>query len=195
MSVDVDYIRAVLERLEGKGVAKGYVPADRSGRPLGYSGVTIATGLDLGQQSWGRLESMGLPVDLINRLAPYLGAKREGAQYILARNPLRLSLDEVETIDRAVHGQYIDETAGLFGLDAFEAAPREAQAVAVSLHYQFGTPARKASPALASAWEAMRRGAYREAADHLRDPLGWSAPHRQYLKRREAEAALLERSA
>lgn len=193
--IDTAYIRTVLERFEGKGIAKGYVPADKSGKPFGASGVTVATGVDLGQQTREGLEGMGIPAAIINRLALYLGAKREEAQYILAREPLRLTPEEVETIDRAVHAKYIDQAAGLFGRAAFEAAPREVQAVAVSLHYQFGTPARKASPALENAWNAMRRGAYRDAAEYLRDPSGWSAPHQQYLKRRQAEAALLDKAA
>lgn len=194
MSINTAYIRTVLERFEGNGIAKGYVPADRSGKPFGASGVTIATGLDLGQQTRASLEGMGIPAAIINRLAPYLGAKREEAQYILAREPLRLTQEEVEVIDRAVHAAYIDQTAAMFGRAAFEAAPKEAQSVAVSLHYQFGTPARKASPALENAWNALRRGEYRAAAEYLRDPSGWSIPHQQYLKRRQAEAVLLEKA-
>ena len=193
--IDTAYIRTVLERFEGKGITKGYVPADKSGKPFGASGVTIATGLDLGQQTKEGLAAMGISATIINRLAPYIGAKREEAQYILAREPLRLTQEEVDAIDRAVHAKYIDETAGLFGRDAFEAAPKEVQAVAVSLHYQFGTPARKASPALESAWNAMQHGDYAYAAAQLREPLGWSAPHQQYIKRRAAEAALLEKAA
>jgi len=191
MSIDVAYIRAVLERLEGKGITMGYVPTDNSGKPFGASGVTIATGLDLGQQTKASLATMGIPSAIINRLAPYLGAKREAAQRILAREPLRLTQEEVDVIDRAVHARYIDATALLFGRASFEAAPKEVQAVAVSLHFQFGTPTRNASPALENAWNAMRRRAYRDAAEHLREPSGWSAPHQQYLKRRQVEADFL----
>ena len=193
--IDTAYIRIVLERFEGKGIAKGYVPADKSGKAFGASGVTVATGVDLGQQTKEGLAAMGIPAAVISRLAPYLGAKREEAQYLLAREPLHLTQEEVDVIDRAVHAKYIDQAAGLFGRDAFEAAPREVQAVAVSLHYQFGTPARKASPALENAWNAMRRGNYAYAAVELRDPSGWSIPHQQYIKRRAAEAALLEKAA
>lgn len=192
--IDTIYIRAVLEKFEGKGISKGYVPADKAGVPLGMSGVTVATGFDLGQQSKNCLIVMGLPTALIARLAPYLGARRAEAQYILAREPLTLTREEVEVIDTAVQGRYIDETAELFGRAAFEAAPREVQAVAVSLHYQFGVPYRKTSPALGTAWDAMRRGEYVYAAAQLREPLGWSAGHRQYMKRRQAEADLLERA-
>lgn len=194
MSIDIVYIRAVLERFEGKAIAAGYVPRGQDGKPLGASGVTVATGLDLGQQSRAGLEGMGLPVAVINRLAPYLGVKSLEAQYLLARAPLRLSPEEVEAVDRAVHAAYIDAAARLFGRAAFAAAPKEAQAVAVSLHYQFGAPFRKASPALEQAWQSLQQGAWRDAAETLRDPSGWSVPHRQYLKRRQAEADLLDKA-
>ena len=47
MSIDHAYIRATLERFEGKGIASAYVPA-KNGVPLGVSGVTVGTGVDLG---------------------------------------------------------------------------------------------------------------------------------------------------
>lgn len=195
MAIDTAYIRSVLERFEGRGKAAGYVPCGASGAPLGVSGVTIATGLDLGQQSRSSLAAMGLPDRIVGRLAPYCGMKGAEAQYALAREPLCLTREEVEIIDAAVHAAYIDETAALFGRAAFAAAPKEAQAVAASLHFQFGTPARKASPALENAWNAMRRGDYAYAAAILREPLGWSPAHQQYLPRRNAEASLLEKAA
>jgi hypothetical protein len=190
MTIDTAYIRTVLESFEGKGVARGYVPA-RNGEPIGSSGVTIATGLDLGQQTVASLEVMGIPRSLIERFRPYLGAKTKEAQYILARSPLTLTPEEVALVDGAVHAKYIDETAALFGRAAFEAAPKQVQAVAVSLHYQFGTPARAASPALAKAWQAMREGRYALAAEWLRKPCGWSEAHQAYLRRRREEALLL----
>ena len=35
-------------KLEGEGVETGYVPTDNNGKIIGTSGVTIATGVDLG---------------------------------------------------------------------------------------------------------------------------------------------------
>ena len=194
MAINTDYIREILERFEGKGISKGYVPADKSGKPLGASGVTIATGLDLGQQTGAGLEKMGLPLRIVGLLRPYLGVKGQAAQYLLVRTPLNLSREDVATIDAAVHAAYIDRAAGLFGRAAFEAAPREVQAVAASLHYQFGGTVREASPALSRAWSAMRAGEYKRAAAILRDPSGWSPSHQQYLARRQGEAGLLDKA-
>jgi hypothetical protein len=195
--IDYGYIAGILGRFEGKAIRRGYIPcrngtwypggADK-GEILGQSGVSIATGVDLGQQTEKGFSR--LPVELLNKLHPYFGLKRDAAKEALIRRPLELSAGEVEQIDRLIHKRYIDETAALFGT-AFGGAPRQVQAVAVSLHYQFGTPKRKESPALGAAWEAMRRGEYREAAEHLCNMDLWSQPHRVYLARRRAEAAFL----
>ena len=63
------------------------------------------------------------------------------------KSPLMLSSEEVKLIDALIHRRYINETAVIFG-SAFNAAPKQVQAVEVSLHYQFGNPRRKESPAL-----------------------------------------------
>jgi hypothetical protein len=187
--IHTDYITEILGRFEGKAIAKGYVPC-KNGVPLGASGVTIGTGLDLGQQTEGSVKALNLPVEVYVRLVPYLGLKRQAALDALRIKPLVLSPEEVHTLDRAVHNKYIAETAALFG-PGFEEAPKEVQAVAVSLHYQFGTPRRAASPALSLAWYAMQNKNYEAAAGYLTAPQGWSADHRQYLPRRKQEAALV----
>jgi hypothetical protein len=110
----------------------------------------------------------------------------------LEGHPLELSDTEVTTLDRAVHLKYIGETATMFGPERFDEAPRQTQAVAVSLHYQFGILVRPGSPALHLAWDAMREGKYGSAADYLTAPQGWSKDHQQYLPRRRQEAALLK---
>jgi hypothetical protein len=197
-----DYICSVLARFEGSAVRRGYVPCkggnytgagDFSGKePFGASGVTIGTGFDLGQQTAAEVSALKLSEPLYVKLLPYTGKKLRRALSALADKPLELTGEEVAELDGAVHARYINETAALFGRPAFEGAPPQAQAVAVSLHYQFGTPARAASPNLGLAWNYLRSELYREAAKALRDPGGWSESHRQYLARRRQEAALLD---
>jgi hypothetical protein len=191
MPIHTDYIRSVLKRYEGDS-RKGYIPQDRDGTPIGASGVTIGAGLDLGQQSRQSLAAMGLSEALMARFRPYLGIQGRAAQYVLSRDPLELSAEETEALNAAVHERYIRETADLFGRQIFDAAPQEAQAVATSLHYQFGALSRKNSPALAGAVEALRRGEYALAASLLRERSGWSLLHQRYLLRRKDEARLLE---
>jgi hypothetical protein len=185
-----DYIVMILERLEGK-LRSGYVPC-KNGEPLGASGVTIGTGIDLGQQSEASLASWELPAVLADKLRPYLGLKKTDAVNFLKSHPLELSDIEVTDLDRAVHEKYIKETAIMFGADRFNEAPQQAQAVAVSLHYQFGTPSRPASPALKMAWDSMKAGNWFEASTYLANPTGWSKDHQQYMIRRRKEADLLK---
>ena len=194
------YIESVLARFEGKAIARGYIPCRQGtyygdgperGEPLGASGVTVATGVDLGQQTMKGLAAMGISDSTLAVLAPYIGLQKQAALKKLQRDPFILTSEQVEEIDRAVHNRYIDQAASLFGREQFENAPKEVQAVSVSLHYQFGNPRRPESPALQKAWENMRRGAYKEAAECLRNPELWSVPHRAYMQRRRAEAAIL----
>ncbi|MDR2150552.1 MAG: pesticin C-terminus-like muramidase [Spirochaetaceae bacterium] len=197
--IDYGYITGILAQFEGRAIGRGYIPcrhgtwypegADK-GDIRGQSGVTIATGVDLGQQSEKGFAE--LPSALLDKLRPYLGLKRGEAKTALIHRPLELSSEEVKQIDDLIHKRYIDETAVMFGRTIFEGAPKQVQAVAVSLHYQFGTPARKDSPALEKAWEALRYGLYRDAAGYLRNHELWSKSHRAYRSRRDREAALLE---
>jgi len=198
--IDRSYIESVLARFEGRAIARGYIPCQQGtyygsgperGTPLGASGVTVATGVDLGQQTLKGLEAMGISVSTLAVLSPYIGLRKLDALKKLQSAPFTLTTEQVEEIDHAVHNRYIDQAATLFGRERFENAPKEVQAVAVSLHYQFGTPRRPDSPALEKAWESMKRGAYQEAAEYLRNPELWSVSHRTYMLRRKAEAAIL----
>jgi hypothetical protein len=199
--IDYDYINAVLAKFEGKAYTRGYIPCKvgtyyggaepEKGEPLGASGVTIATGVDLGQQTAGGLEKMGISHETRMALIPYLMLKRRDAVAKLKAAPLVITPEQAAEIDNAVHRYYINETADMFGAGRFNDAPKQAQAVAVSLHYQFGTPRRDASPALGLAWEALREGRYRLAEDYLFAPHGWSIEHQQYMGRHRQEAAIL----
>jgi len=200
-----DYIKTVLARFEGKAITRGYIPCQNGtwyggndpdkGEPLGASGVTIATGVDLGQQTSADLALMGISAATLEILYPYIGLRKLDAKKKLKSAPFSLTREQVEEVDRVVHARYIHNAASLFGQENFTIAPKEAQAVAVSLHYHFGTPKRKESPALEKAWECMKKGYYKEAADYLRNAKLWSAPHQVFMPRRRAEAAILDEAA
>jgi len=199
--IDYDFINEVLAKFEGKGYQRGYIPCKGGtyyggtdlpkGEPLGASGVTIATGVDLGQQTREGLRAMGVSGNTLAILDDYIGLRQKSAAQKLKTSPLTITPEQVKEIDEAVHRAYIADAARKFGQERFEAAPKEVQAVAVSLCYQFGTPARQASPTLGTAWQAMQKGNYLEASAHLTNPTGWSMDHQQYLPRRRQEAALL----
>lgn len=155
MPVHTDFIRAFLTRWEKRRTA-AYIPcrarnytgsgvydAALYGAVIGVSGVTVGTGLDLGQQSEADLRRMGLPDALIRRFFPYLGRRKTDAAAALEAAPLTLSEAECDALDAAVHGDYIARAAARYNADAeepFEDCPPEVQAVIVSLFYQLGSP-------------------------------------------------------
>jgi len=70
---NIDY--GFLSAREGGSRTIGYVPAASASR----SGVTIATGFDLGQRGEDDLARLGLPSALIAKLKPYLGKRSQDA--------------------------------------------------------------------------------------------------------------------
>lgn len=75
--------------LEGKGVTTGYVPNPTGGK----SGVTIATGFDLGQRNETDLTNLGLSAALITKFKPYLGLQGTAADEFLKKTPLTITDD------------------------------------------------------------------------------------------------------
>ncbi len=71
LSIDHEFIG----ELEGSR-KKGYVPDPKNSK----SGVTIATGFDLGARNIVDLRKLELPSDLITKLTPYLGMKKFEAE-------------------------------------------------------------------------------------------------------------------
>lgn len=166
---------------------RNYTSGDIDGfKPIGVSGVTVATGLDLGQQGEAELRNYGLDETLRDKLRPYLGRKCYGALRALQSEPLRLSDAECDAISLGVHAEYTRRTRSMFnarGLMSFDDMPPQAQAVAVSLVYSLGSPQRF-YPAI---WNALLAGNYAEAANCLcSDFTGYDAA------RRRDEGALLK---
>ena len=78
----VDY--GFIARMEGGSLTKGYVPAPKTSN----SGVTVATGFDLGARSEPDLRRIAIPAPLIAQLRPYLGKKKQAAVTALQQQPL-----------------------------------------------------------------------------------------------------------
>ena len=188
MPIDHNYIRATLERFEGKGITRGYVPC-KGGVPLGVSGVTIGTGCDLGQQTAAALLDMGVPHSVVIKLLPYIGLKKQAAVDAIKCQALTLTAKEVKTLDDAVIGQYVKNIAAHYDksnpYQPFAAIPRQAQAVIVSILYQRGLGFSGKAPVL---WRAMLAGDWKTAATWLCDPANGGGYH----SRRKAEGELLK---
>lgn len=138
MAREVD--SAFLAREEGRRL-KGYVPKTRTGAALGRSGVTVATGVDLGQWSVEEFERLVLPGDLKVKVRFYLGHKGETAIRLLEGRPLHLTNREAELLDVAIHARIINDLARRFEFATarrFDELPGAVQTVLASLAINFG---------------------------------------------------------
>lgn len=154
------------------------------GDVIASSGVTIGTGLDLGQQTEERLQNMGIELASIIKMRPYIGKIKMDAVAALRDRPLRITDAECDQLDRCVHTTYIDEARVRYNrassLD-FDQLPWQAQAVIVSLGYQLGGSSR-----YPTTWKHLVAGDWQKAAWELRHGF------KNYANRRADEARLLE---
>ena len=190
MSINFNFIKNFLGPLEGAGVTRGYVPCDKAGRPLGVSGVTIGTGVDLGQQTGAGLLDMGVPHAVVKKLLPYIGLKKAAALAAIKAQPLVLTPAEVAAIDDAVFARYVRDIEARYNKDnpasTFADSPPEAQAVLVSILYQRGLGSPKNYP---NTWKLLLAGDWPGAAAKLCNGALWDG----YQTRRAAEGKLLKR--
>lgn len=148
------------------------------------SGVTIATGFDLGQRHRSELAGLGFPHRLIEQLAPYLGAKRQDARKLLREKPLRIALGDALLIDRTFKQKFVRQLAIDYGAASFNTAkiaffdlPAEAQTVIASVAFQYGNLSGEAP----RFWRAVCKQDWRGAIAELRN-FGDRYDSRRYLE-------------
>lgn len=200
MPLHEQYIFAFLHRphLEGPQALQGYVPCHKVAggsanykgigdpaayKAMGASGVTIATGLDLGQTDAATLSQYGLDAGIINFVRPYLGLKKDAALHKLHNLPLTISPETATALDNAVHAgylhRYVIPAYNKAAIQPFADLPKQAQAVIFSLCFQKGcTGVRKDWPKV---WNFLALQDWPAAADELLH--GFT----QYAKRRAVE--------
>lgn len=170
---------------EGAAVQEAYPP------PNSNSGVTVATGVDLGQRNQADLASLHLSATLVSLLSPYLGLTGQAAADFLENHPLILTPSQVAELDRAVHNQIYTQVATNYNNASdlsFWRLPSAVQTVIASVALQYGPnlhlPASQGgTPAF---WAAVTEGRWQDAVDELRD-FGDA-----YDTRRNLEADVLE---
>ena len=171
-----------IQNLEGT-ENQGYVPKDQDGKVLGKSGVTIASGFDLGQRKNADLK--GLPGDLIKKLQPYLGLKGQDALKLNAKD-LNLSDDEVAIVNKFAKNDSLEKLSSSFMKETGESyysIPKEAQTVVASVAFQYGD-LKTRTPKF---WKAVTNGKWNDAIKELEN-FG-----DKYDKRRNKEADLLRK--
>ena len=169
--------------------ASGYVPQDRRGNPIENSGVTIATGLDLGQQDEDSLRRMGLSDELISIFRPYLGLKRGEAQRFLSDNPLRLTAEQATFVEESLMSHDFERMSDLWNSTQreedgirWDQLDPEKQTVMLSVFRQYGNLPRR-TPKF---WRSATQGRWNDTVSELRN-FG-----DEYTTRRNKEADLLE---
>lgn len=111
--------------------------------PFGVSGVTIATGVDLGQTDYVTLKRIGVQESICNMLAPFLGKKDKDAVVVLNRlGGLTVSQAVADELDYCMHYDHYKRISTRYdkdaGMGAFDNIPKQAQAVIFSILYQRG---------------------------------------------------------
>lgn len=207
MPIHTDKIREVLNRpgFEGPQQLRGYIPCDLTTGgtanyyggpnperyvPMGISGVTIGTGVDLGQTNKDTLGDMGVDPGIVNQFRPYLGQRKAAAVAVLHRLPLTLSQAVADELDAAMLNHHITKIADYYdravGLPGrFVTLPWQAQAVIVSIQYQRGVNSPRKYP---NTWGAFVNQDWKDAAARLKNGRLWSG----YQNRRRLEGELLE---
>lgn len=163
VNIDWNFIK----KLEGYEL-KGYVPSEKRERNNRVvSGVTIASGFDLGQHSVDYLDKLNLKEDLKEKLRPYFGLKGNKARRFLKQNPLVITEAEGNAINKAVKMDKAIEVAEAYNRDAkninFYSLPKEIQTVIMSVGFQYGN-LRKRTP---NFWKVVTSGDWERAVWHL----------------------------
>ena len=186
-----------LERSEGELETKGYVPKykedvkdkdgkiiHKQGEVIASSGVTISTGVDLGQQSAAGTKAVldayikvnGNPdkVDvaaLMKKLDPYFGLQKQKAVDELAKTPLTVTEAEARLLADAFGYDTQTKAAKQFDKKntqgmVFKKLPEEAQTVIVDFAYQYGLSDSKDS-IRQTFWKYVYDGEWKKLADWL----------------------------
>lgn len=172
-----------IEKEEGGQKLAGYVPGVKG------SGLTIGTGVDLGQHSEKDLEEMGVSDKTIYKVRKYLGKKDAIARAALKEKPLELTKEEADELDAAVHGDIygtIEDKLKAKGVTLAK-LPEEAQTVIKSIAINFGKNFDEKIPSI---WKAITEKDWSKVQDLLVNTK-WKQP--ELVARRKREADLLSR--
>lgn len=170
-----------IQKLEGFEL-RGYVPKPDGG-PV-ESGVTIASGFDIGQRSVEQIDDM-FGYELADKLAPYCGVVGYDAVELITKQPLEITEEEAEEINRLAHKEAVNLLLADWNRATktpFHSLSEECQTVVASVAFQYGDlPTRTPN-----FWRQVTTGDWWSALANLRN-FG-----DRFKTRRNIEADLLE---
>jgi hypothetical protein len=182
MEIDWEFIG----QLEGQSVLTGYVPMDKNG-VLGESGVTVATGVDLGQINKREFGYFILTAELVSKLQFYIGLKGKEAVEALATTPLTLTKEESDMLDNEDRSPLLETLCNMWYMATGEYLwdlPSTAQTVIASVAFQYGPGLRRTCPRF---WSACIQQNWEKTIEELRNF------EDKYPTRRGKEADYLEK--
>lgn len=156
----------------------GYVPNPRGSN----SGVTVASGFDIGARSKQDLINLGLESKLVEKLSPYCGKKKFDAVNTLKEKPLTILEKEALEINKKVKKSSISFIEKLYNRDSstkFFCLPAQAQTTIASVSFQYGDLSQK-TPTF---WKYVTNKQWSKAIEELND-FGDDYPTR---RKKEAE--------
>lgn len=176
--IDYDFI----SELEGGRILRGYVPDVKNSK----SGVTIATGFDIGQRNVTDLINL-FPASIVNKLSPYVLFKGVHAQKKLEAIPLIISEKDAKIIDTLVKLDMLDRLENRYNSQSqytFSELPNNVQTVIASVAFQYGDLSKRTPKFWGYALRCDYSSMYQELC-HFGD---------KYPTRRKKEAAILKPS-
>jgi hypothetical protein len=189
---DVDW--AFISDREGGQVLAGYVPDAAGSR----SGVTIGTGIDLGQRAESDIDGLAVSADLKAMLKPYCGKKTGDATDCLKKSPLTITAADATALDKAIKQPLLDKL-----IAAYDAAVDKANASDHCTRVHFNDLPQGVQTALASAnfqygslpgstpnyWKQVTEQRWKDASDNLKK-FGDAYPTRRRLEAGLIDAAI-----
>ncbi|KAM3146255.1 hypothetical protein pb186bvf_001600 [Paramecium bursaria] len=118
----------------------GKVPCDKSGVPLGISGVTVGNGYDIGQHSKDEVNRLTISPALKQKLIPYCNIKKQEAQEFLKKNPIVLTQQEAAELNKANLTSYIEKFKNIMNKypEFYKSLTRSQKTVLFDFSYQQG---------------------------------------------------------
>lgn len=167
---DFDIAWKFIQLLEGFEL-KGYIPVEEKGKKNKVkSGVTIASGFDLGQHNPEYLnrfltsKETPLSPETIDKLMPYMSYTGAVAKRKLKANPLTITKVEALEINKAVKRDKAIELEADYNhvvQTNFRDLPQELQTVIMSVAFQYGDLAKRTpnfwASVVANDWELVHK--------------------------------------
>lgn len=184
--VDLEFIK----KLEGGQRLIGYVPQEK-GKPIGVSGVTVASGVDLGQMSKEEVSYLPISDSLKLKLRLYADVEGGVGMELLKEAPLVLTKPEADELDEVIYSRHISTLVKLynkFSKVPFDEIPNNAKTALASIAINRGPHFGAVGYTWTDVWIAAINQDWKVMKTHLNF---FPTTNKGLKKRRMREASLL----